>query len=140
MYKAEPILHKGQKRIAVYFERKPELIARFKKLKGAQWSATLKVWHLPDIITYRKQFGLEEKEPVYITNITDSDTQQRLKAVADKIKLKGFSPQTGKNYGNHLKEYIAAISLKHNPDKVTKDTIKNIYCGGSKQRKPARAI
>lgn len=58
MYQAKLITHRGKNRIAVYFENKPELIARFKKLKGATWSATLKVWHLPDTPTYRKQFKI----------------------------------------------------------------------------------
>lgn len=47
MYKAELITHKGQNRIAVYFDNKPELILRFKKLADAKWGASLKVWHLP---------------------------------------------------------------------------------------------
>jgi site-specific recombinase XerD len=123
MYKAEAILHKSKKRIAVYFERNAEINNRFKNLKGAQWSSSLKVWHLPDTPAYRKQFGLQEKEPAYISAIPDSDTQQRLKATADKIKVKGYSPQTAKNYGLHLKEYLTVISKKYNPDEVTKNTI-----------------
>lgn len=58
MYKATAIIHKGQQRIAVYFERQPQLIQRFKKLEGAQWSATLKVWHLPDTDANRTRFQL----------------------------------------------------------------------------------
>lgn len=45
--------------LAVYFERTAELIARFKKLKGAKWSNTLKTWHLPDSAEYRKRFGIQ---------------------------------------------------------------------------------
>lgn len=99
MYKAEPILHKGQKRIAVYFERKPELIARFKKLKGAQWSASLKVWHLPDTITYRQQFGLNKvtvsKEQLLKIH---KENQPELIKLVEELELKGYSANTIKTY------------------------------------------
>ena len=62
MYTAKTIIHKGQKRIAVSFEKNAELIARFKQLKGARWSASLKVWHLPDTVEYRKRFGIEPEK------------------------------------------------------------------------------
>ena len=57
-YKATSINHKGQRRIAVEFENKLELINRFKKLTGRKWSTSLKVWNLPENKKYRKQFGL----------------------------------------------------------------------------------
>jgi integrase/recombinase XerD len=47
-WKAEPIKHRGENRIAVYFEKNAEWIARIKKLENVKWSATLKAWHLPD--------------------------------------------------------------------------------------------
>src|SRR5690554_2724428 len=62
MYTAKIIKHRGQKRIAVVFEKKQELIERFKKLDGAQWSNTRKVWHLPDTDKYRQQFKLPPKQ------------------------------------------------------------------------------
>lgn len=61
MYNAKLITHKGENRIAVYFENKAELIARFKKLKGCKWSASLKVWHLPDNTENRIKFKLPKK-------------------------------------------------------------------------------
>lgn len=62
MYTAKLIIHNGQSRIAVTFEKKAELIERFKKLKGARWSATLKSWHLPDTEEYRIKFALNQKQ------------------------------------------------------------------------------
>ena len=53
-WKAELMVHKNKKRIAVYFEKDKELIARIKKLKGATWSASKKVWHLPDTKIFLK--------------------------------------------------------------------------------------
>ena len=45
---AKTIRHKGEQRIAVYFEKNADLITRIKKLAGSRWSQSLKVWHLPD--------------------------------------------------------------------------------------------
>ncbi len=47
-WKAYTIKHQKKPRIAVVFEKKPELIARIKKLEGALWSQSLGLWHLPD--------------------------------------------------------------------------------------------
>ncbi len=122
-WKAEPIIHNNQPRIALYFEYSKEANQRIQKLTGAKWSSTLKVWHVPDNATYRKRFGLEEKEPAFITSTPTADIQQRLKVTADKIKLKGYSYHTASNYGLHLKEYFTAISKKHKPEEATKDII-----------------
>lgn len=37
-FTAKPIVHNNQRRIMVVFENKPELIQRFRQLKGARWS------------------------------------------------------------------------------------------------------
>lgn len=122
-WKAEPVTHQGKARIALQFEYSKEANERVRKLTGVKWSSTLKAWHVPDTPANRKLFKLPEKEPAFITATPDTATQYRLKVVAGKIKLKGYSPQTAKNYGNHLKEYFTTISKKYNPDEVTKDII-----------------
>jgi integrase/recombinase XerD len=43
MYAARLIIHKTENRIAVSFDKKAELINRFKKLAGARWSSSLKI-------------------------------------------------------------------------------------------------
>lgn len=53
-WKASPIIHKGKARIAVYFENRADLNERIKKQPDAQWSQTLKAWHLPDTDANRK--------------------------------------------------------------------------------------
>jgi integrase/recombinase XerD len=49
-WEAKIITHRGSKRIAVYFEKNAELIARIKVVEGSRWSQTLGVWHLPDSV------------------------------------------------------------------------------------------
>lgn len=57
-WKAEPIVHKNEARIALHFDYSKEANQRVRKLAGAKWSNTLQVWHLPDNEIYRKQFKL----------------------------------------------------------------------------------
>ncbi len=57
-WKAEPIIHNTQARIALYFEYSKEANARVRQLAGVKWSNTLKVWHVPDKEAYRKQFKI----------------------------------------------------------------------------------
>ena len=49
-WSAKIISHNGDKRIAVYFEKNTELISRIRKVEGARWSQTLKVWHIPNTL------------------------------------------------------------------------------------------
>jgi hypothetical protein len=52
------ITHKGSKRIAVYFEKNAEFIARIKEIDGARWSQSLVAWHLPDTEENRIRFKI----------------------------------------------------------------------------------
>lgn len=59
-WKAQLIKHRGESRIAVYFEKNPDWIARIRQQEGSRWSQTLGVWHLPDTIENRKKFQIVE--------------------------------------------------------------------------------
>ena len=81
-WKAEPITHKNEARIALHFDYSKEANQRVRKLSGAQWSKTLQVWHLPDNEVYRKQFKLvTEIHPVpsIITGLIQNETPAPLK-------------------------------------------------------------
>lgn len=121
MYKAERITHKGQRRIAVYFERKPELILRFKKLKGAQWSASLKVWHLPDTEENRTLFHVTA--PVVDTPLltqANSRTIEYMSEITAKVdtykswlRSKRYSDNTVNTYCEALLVFLRYY--KHKP-------------------------
>jgi integrase/recombinase XerD len=96
MYQSKIITYKNKKRIAVYFENKSELISRFKKLDGATWSATLKVWHLPATPKYLKQFKLNEEK------IYDLEIQK----FVNWLKSKRYSSNTINTYLNALKVFL----------------------------------
>lgn len=57
-WKAEPIIHKNEARIALHFDYSKGANERVRKLTGVKWSSSLKVWHLPDNDVYRKQFKI----------------------------------------------------------------------------------
>jgi len=102
-WKAETITHRGEKRIAVYFEKNAEWIARIKKLGDAKWSATLKAWHLPDNDENRKRFKIEL--PIVISDIN----LQKIEQFRRWLSSKRYSPNTIKTYtealGTFLKYY-----------------------------------
>ena len=57
-WEAKLIKYKNECRIAIYFEKNAELLARIKKLDGSKLSQSLRIWHLPDTEIYRIQFGV----------------------------------------------------------------------------------
>jgi integrase/recombinase XerD len=58
-WEAKAIVHKKEKRIAVWFPKEALAIERIKQLADAKWSATLNAWHLPDNNVNRDRFKLE---------------------------------------------------------------------------------
>src|SRR5690606_22133627 len=105
MYDARIIQHKGSARIAVDFENKPELIQRFKKLPGAKWSASLKVWHLPDTRKYRQQFKLKAAPE-------DDFIKQHIEKFIHWLRSKRYSENTIKTYGDALRIFLSFFRSK----------------------------
>ncbi len=117
-WRAEPIKHRGEKRIAVYFEKNAEWIARIKKLDDVKWSATLKAWHLPDNDENRKRFKLD--------SIISLSEEQALK-IAEFIrwlKSKRYSESTIKTYTEAIKTFLLYYSDKSVSDITNDDLIK----------------
>lgn len=62
MFECKVIEYKGKKRITVAFSYEPAVIQEIRKIRGATWSRSLRVWHVPDNKTNRLRFGLPELE------------------------------------------------------------------------------
>ena len=60
-WEAKLIKHNNINRIAVYFAKDSEFVIAIKTIKGARWSNSLKVWHLPDTAENRIKFKLPAK-------------------------------------------------------------------------------
>lgn len=109
-WEAKPVLHKGEARIAVYFEKDPELIGRIKKLAGVHWSQTLKAWHLPDNDSYRKQFQLPARQLTQQFLATHKASLQLLSKkeqnylidLENLLRLKAYSESTVRAYRNEF--------------------------------------
>lgn len=106
MYTAKLITYKGKSRIAVTFEKSHELINRFKKLDGAKWSATLKMWHLPDTEAYRQKFKLPAKWQLR------TEVQQRTEKFVLWLRSKRYSESTIKTYSEAIRIFLQFFSEK----------------------------
>lgn len=130
MFSAKPIIHNGQKRIAVYFEQNAELIARFKKLKGAQWSAKLKTWHLPNSAEYRKRFGIMQASvSKEVLLKIDAVNQLALQKMIETLQLKGYSENTIKTYRNEFAQLLYLLKNK-SVDSLNEEKVRGyfLYC------------
>ncbi|MBX2966112.1 MAG: site-specific integrase [Cyclobacteriaceae bacterium] len=106
MYSAKPITHRGENRIAVYFEKKKELIERFKKLAGARWSSSLKTWHLPDTEEYRQKFKLPPEKHL------SPEAQQQTERFVQWLRSKRYSESTVKTYAGAIRVFLLFFSEK----------------------------
>jgi integrase/recombinase XerD len=100
IWRAVLVKHHQQKRIAVYFERTPELVDRIKKLNGVRWSNTLKVWHLPDTLENRERFKIETEDNKL------SDKKEDIDKFIFWLRSKRYSESTIKTYVNALRSFL----------------------------------
>jgi integrase/recombinase XerD len=105
---AKLIMHKGEQRIAVYFEHDVTLINRFKQLKGAKWSSSLKVWHLPNTTNYRKLFKIDIQ-----TQHLNQDIENALSKLQEWLVLKRYSQNTINTYKAALSVFL--MFYQHKP-------------------------
>jgi integrase/recombinase XerD len=118
-WEAKMITHKKEKRIAVYFEKNDELIARIKKLAGSQWSQTLGVWHLPDTIENRERFHLF---PLSHSFPSEEGIEQ-IKKYIEWLSSKRYSPNTIKTYSEALKSFLIFYRKKTITEITNEDVV-----------------
>lgn len=134
-WSAKLIKHKGESRIAVYFEKSSALIERIKKLEGSRWSQTLKTWHLPDTTLYRKQFGIALPEE----SMPSKEGMEGIEKFKRYLKSKRYSDSTIKTYSEALKSFLVFYRLKdineidnddvirYNSDYIMKNRLSSSY-------------
>ncbi len=129
-WSAKLIEHNGESRIAVYFELNKDLIQRIKKLHGVRWSRTLRVWHLPDVPAYRKQFKIEEKliGKNAILKIDDVNKESYQKYL-DLLYLLGYSKNTIRTYAIEFAQLLYVLKNK-SIDDLNTEHLKSylLYC------------
>ena len=105
-WKAEIISHKGEKRIAVYFEKNLDLILRIKKLEGSRWSQSMKVWHLPNSFEYRNRFKIEETAGKSLLSKIHPINHKLLDRFIEEIQLRAYSNATLRTYRNEFGTFL----------------------------------
>ena len=118
-WESKIITHKKESRIAVYFEKNPEWIARIKQLDGARWSQTLGVWHLPDNEANRIRF----KIPTLATNLPSAEGMVQIEKFKQWLRSKRYSESTITTYSEALKSFLVfyrdkAVAAINNEDVI----------------------
>ncbi|HAH53874.1 MAG TPA: integrase [Flavobacterium sp.] len=126
---AKIITHRKEKRIAVYFEKNAELIARIKRLEGSRWSQSLGVWHLPDTEENRIRFKILLSEGKSALSQIQDTNQLVLKRYIEEIQLKGYSESTLKTYRNEFGIYLNYLK-QISAESCTVEDIRNyiLFC------------
>ena len=101
-WKAKIITHKNEKRIAVYFEKNAEFIARIKEFDGSKWSQSLVAWHLPDTEENRIRFKIM---PISQT-IPSGEGIAQIEKFKQWLRSKRYSESTLTTYSEALKSFL----------------------------------
>ena len=118
-WKAKTLLHKGTPRIAVYFEKNTELIARIKTFEDARWSPNNKYWHLPDTEANRLHFNL----PLAHTLVPNAEGISSIETFKRYLLSKRYSPNTINTYSEALKSFLTFCNTKAVKDITNEDVI-----------------
>ena len=101
-WSAKITTHKGSKRIAVYFEKNAELIARIKEIDGARWSQSLIAWHLPDTEENRVRFNLTP----HSHSLPSEEGIAQIEKFKQWLRSKRYSESTITTYSEALKSFL----------------------------------
>lgn len=125
-WQAEPIIHKGTKRIVLRFEYKPEWNNLVRNLPGATFSFTLKAWHIEDTPVNRKWCNLPEVMPYYSPKSSHDFAPgaiQYLDSFKRWMTSKRYSENTIKTYTDALKTFLKFYNQKSVESINNKDVI-----------------
>ncbi len=118
-WSAKIITHKGSKRIAVYFEKNAEFIARIKEIDGARWSQSLVAWHLPDTEENRIRF----KIPPISHSIPSAEGIAQIEKFKQYLRSKRYSESTIATYSEALKSFLVFYRKKPVAEITNEDVI-----------------
>jgi integrase/recombinase XerD len=105
---AKLIKHRGESRIAIYFEKNPDWIARIRQQEGSRWSQTLCVWHLPDTLENRMKFQIIET----LIKRPSAEGTVQIEKFRHWLLSKRYSENTIKAYTEALKSFLIFYNEK----------------------------
>ena len=118
-WEAKIITHRKEKRIAVYFEKNADLIARIKQLEGARWSQSMGVWHLPDTLENRIRFRIA----AMANTIPSEEGIAQIEKFKQWMRSKRYSESTVTTYSEALKSFLVFYREKAVADITNDDVI-----------------
>jgi integrase/recombinase XerD len=119
-WEAKAIVHKKEKRIAVWFPKDASSIERIKLLDDAKWSKTLNAWHLPDSALNRERFKIEPEVEFNLEKIEALQTFEKY------LKTKRYSLNTIKTYTDSLKSFLVFYNNKPT-ESINNEDVVNYY-------------
>jgi integrase/recombinase XerD len=99
---AKLIKHNSENRIAVYFQKNQDLIARIKQIEGARWSQQKTVWHIPDTIENRERFKIEP----LANSVPSAEGIVQIEKFKQWLRSKRYSESTITTYSEALKSFL----------------------------------
>lgn len=118
-WSAKPIKYKGQNRIAVYFEKNANLIARIKQFEGSLWSQSLVAWHLPDTAENRERF----KITAIVYSYPSTEGIAQIEKFKHYLRSKRYSESTIVTYSEALKTFLVFYREKPISEIINEDVI-----------------
>jgi len=106
VWEAKLVTHRGELRIAVYFEKNAVLNERIKKITDARWSNTLKAWHVPDTEENRSRFKLAS------AIVLNEEHLKKIEQFNRWLSSKRYSESTVKVYCDSLKAFLKYYNNK----------------------------
>ena len=116
---AKLIKYSSESRIAVTFEKNPDLISRIKKIEDARWSPKMKFWHLPDNFENRVRFKIVQ----YEATIPSAEGIEQLQKFSRWLSSKRYSASTIKTYTDALRSFLTFYRAKNTSEITNEDVI-----------------
>lgn len=107
--------HRNKKVIFISFEKNTQHLTELRKLVGATWSQTNKMWYVPDVTEYRKRFNLNT-EPIIGKRVLSKISEQnhtQLKRLMEQIQLNGYSDNTARTYLQDFSQFLYYLNDKN---------------------------
>lgn len=119
LWEAKIMKHHSCSRIAVYFEKSNDLIARIKKIDGAKWSWEKKVWHLPDTEENRKRFKIAPSSQF----LPSEEGVTEIEKFKLWLRSKRYSENTISTYSDAIKSFLVFFNKKEIKNMTNDDVI-----------------
>lgn len=101
-WNAKIIRHRGEKRIAVFFEKDSTLLSKIRSIPDCRWSHSRKVWHVPHTDRNRQQFGFAAMH----TLLPNEEGIRLLENFRRWMRSKRYSENTVASYFDAAKSFL----------------------------------